>query len=122
MRRPAPGAPENALDNSSWRLTAINGSPARDDVAADIRFADGRMSGTLGCNRIGGSYVQDGDRLRFGPIMMTKMACPGPGGAQEDAALPILAEPLTVLFGDKMTLDLSAPDGRSLSFRRLDWD
>jgi heat shock protein HslJ len=34
-----------------------------------------RMGGFAGCNRYGGTYTLAGDSLRFGPVMMTKMAC-----------------------------------------------
>jgi membrane-bound inhibitor of C-type lysozyme len=33
------------------------------------------VAGSGGCNRIGGSYTLDGDRLKFGGFMATKMAC-----------------------------------------------
>jgi heat shock protein HslJ len=34
-----------------------------------------RIGGSGGCNRIAGSYTRDGDRLAFGPIASTQMAC-----------------------------------------------
>lgn len=37
---------------------------------------DGRLHGTDGCNRLIGSWEQDGDRVAFGAIASTMMACP----------------------------------------------
>ena len=57
-----------------------------------MRFdaAGGRLSGSGGCNRITGSYQLDGDRLTFGPIASTRMACPE-AMDQEQAFLKALA-------------------------------
>ena len=33
------------------------------------------MTGFSGCNRFSGSYTLNGDSLRFGPLVMTRMAC-----------------------------------------------
>ncbi len=39
--------------------------------------ADGlRVAGSDGCNRLSGSFEQDGDRLRFGRMASTRMSCP----------------------------------------------
>lgn len=49
-----------------------------------IQFgADGRVSGHAGCNRFGGSYSEDGGKLSFGPIAMTRMMCPPPDMERE---------------------------------------
>lgn len=37
---------------------------------------DGRLHGTDGCNRLIGSWEQDGDRISFGAVGSTMMACP----------------------------------------------
>jgi len=35
-----------------------------------------RVAGSGGCNRVSGRFEIDGDRLRFGPMVSTRMACP----------------------------------------------
>ena len=41
-----------------------------------IRFqADGRVSGTGGCNRFFGSYTLSGNKLSIGPLASTRMLC-----------------------------------------------
>jgi len=36
---------------------------------------DGTVTGTDGCNRITGTWEQDGDQVAFGPWATTRMAC-----------------------------------------------
>jgi heat shock protein HslJ len=44
---------------------------------AYVRFDHGKLSGSDGCNRFGGSYTVEGSRLSVGENMMsTMMACP----------------------------------------------
>ena len=112
-----------ALDRSEWTITAVNGAPAPTNVRTSISFAEGRVSGTVGCNRLNGPYTQERNLLRFGAIAMTRMACAGPGGEQERVVSGIMAQqPLTIRFGERMTMRWTAPDGSSIDWRRLDWD
>lgn len=37
---------------------------------------DGTLSGTDGCNRLSGSWEQDGEVITFGEVATTMMACP----------------------------------------------
>jgi heat shock protein HslJ len=52
--------------------------------------ADGRVSSTVGCNRIIGKPSLEGDRLRFGPMAAARMACPSPLDRLETAYMAAL--------------------------------
>jgi heat shock protein HslJ len=119
---PVSQPPGSALEASGWRITHIDGRPALADVQADLSFSDGRVSGTAGCNRLSGSYTQNRASLSFGQMAMTRMACMGPRGEQEDVVVAILNQPLTIRFGERMTMVWTAADGRTIELRRLDWD
>jgi putative lipoprotein len=76
--RPASGAVQ--LEGAYWKLTHLGESavPAFDPrrephliLAKDQQ----RVSGAGGCNRITGSYQLDGDKLSFGKMAATMMAC-----------------------------------------------
>jgi heat shock protein HslJ len=79
---PAPTAPAAALEGTEWRLVDIGGqpSPAGADSARHPGFrllAEGRkVQGSAGCNRMTGTYQLDGQKLKFGPLATTRMACP----------------------------------------------
>jgi heat shock protein HslJ len=80
---PAPASPAATdLTSHTWTLVALGdrSNPlGAGDKAPDLTFAaaESRASGFAGCNRFSGSYTVAGDSLHFGPLMSTKMACPG---------------------------------------------
>jgi heat shock protein HslJ len=53
-------------------------------------FANGKVTGSGGCNQFGGSYTQDGDALEIGEIVSTQMACGSKADAVERAYLAAL--------------------------------
>ena len=83
-----------------------------------LRFREGRIEGKAGCNGFGGPYTQDGERLQPGPLISTRMACPGPAMAHERRALGVLGDPVTLAWPDGDTLVVSR-DGESLTLKRL---
>jgi heat shock protein HslJ len=75
----------------AWLLEDLAGRGVVDGVQTTIAFeADGRVSGSGGCNRFTGSYSFAGGRLEFGPLASTKMMCPEPIITQEDEFLRAL--------------------------------
>jgi heat shock protein HslJ len=79
-----PDNPLGSLEGTSWNAVEVNGTAIAGDVAATERRpqlafgADGRVSGSDGCNRLTGPYtVKDSNGLAFGPLAGTRMACPG---------------------------------------------
>jgi putative lipoprotein len=79
---PAPEPVATAsLQDTYWKVMRIGGQAV---VVVDFKRephlilhpADSRVSGSGGCNRLVGSYSLDGDRLSFGQMAGTMMACP----------------------------------------------
>lgn len=73
------GAATGSLAGSRWVLQRLGSDalPAAPLVTLDFS-ADGRISGSDGCNRYGGSVTVDGDTIRIGrDLAGTLMACPG---------------------------------------------
>jgi heat shock protein HslJ len=65
--------------SGSWRIEAIANAAAFDSAQTQFEFLDdGRVSSTVGCNRILGKPVIDGARIAFGPMAATRRACFGP--------------------------------------------
>jgi len=69
-----------ALEGTYWKLTALEGAqlPSTDSKRTPYLTLDSksrRVSGFSGCNRVVGSYQVDGDRLTFGAMAGTRMAC-----------------------------------------------
>ncbi len=66
-----------------------------------------RLSGSGGCNRLLGRYELDGDRLGFGAVATTMMACPEPLMIRERAFIEAL-EATTAFRIEGETLELLA--------------
>ena len=52
-----------------------------------LKFEDGSVSGTNGCNTFSGNYQVVGESLKMGPIMATRMFCEGVDDSQFDDRL-----------------------------------
>ena len=70
------------LEGTSWRAVEVVGtpvpsqSPTGDGDPHLVFGADGRVSGSDGCNRLTGPYTVKGNGLTFGQLAGTMMACP----------------------------------------------
>ncbi len=90
----SPGLTE-ALENTYWKLTRLGDRPVivhndHREPHLVLQKEEGRAVATGGCNMAGGAYQLDGERLAFGDMMSTMMACPGLMD-QEHAFLQALA-------------------------------
>ena len=123
---PAPATPAGRLDAWHWYLAeAADADGNRIDALfgnagqpLQLDFKDGRVSVSGGCNRIGGSYEQDGGALRVGALAQTQMACPQPL-MDQDAAIGRVLEgelALATTDSDPPRLELTAADGSRLAF------
>ncbi|MBY0276883.1 META domain-containing protein [Candidatus Binatia bacterium] len=98
-----------ALEGTTWRLVSLPGHDAAFVAAVPdgvtLQFAAGALQVFAGCNRLRGGYTIDGDRVTFGPMAGTLMACPPPLGDVEKAVTRALTgtQRFTV-GGDELTL------------------
>ncbi len=116
MVGPAQAKPDEALTGTYWRVVAIDGSPVTPQpqkTEAHLVFkAEGqRVSGSTGCNRFTGTFEQTADGLRFSPLAVTKMACPPPLDALEQAFLQALSATTAGRISGN-TLELKDASGR----------
>lgn len=91
--RPAvPVASKISLLNTSWRVVEINGEkavflPGQKLDLSLVLAKGGQFSGSTGCNHLSGSYSLNADRLHFGSLLMTRIACSAQLMARERAFL-----------------------------------
>ncbi|GHU04519.1 hypothetical protein FACS1894158_04990 [Betaproteobacteria bacterium] len=82
-----------ALQDTDWVLTRLESQPVTTTKPAQLRLnAEGRVSGSGGCNRISGAYQLTGGQIAFSQVVSTKMACIGDVAATEDAFFKALAQ------------------------------
>jgi heat shock protein HslJ len=109
-----PAQAECGLVGTYWRAVAIDGNPVT--VESDKRephfvlSAEGRVSGSTGCNRLSGSFEQGADSFRFKQIITTKIGCPPPVQAMERAFLQVLGATTAVQISGN-TLELKDAGG-----------
>ncbi len=98
------------LTNTYWKLTELDGQPTVVGEAREphlrLRQDDSRADGSTGCNTFNGSFERDGDRLTFGRLVTTLMACTDPAlSRQEQRFLQVLASvDRAAAVGDRLTL------------------
>jgi uncharacterized lipoprotein YbaY len=101
-----------SLQGTRWALTHLGGQavpPAADPVGGPhlVLYSDGRMTGSDGCNPIiGGNYVFDRTRLRFGSFVEARRACSNLEG--RDLALRRALEAVTAWRVEGKLLELLA--------------
>jgi len=69
--------PEADITQGVWSISAIEDRPTLFPSRTELVFyPDGRMSASVGCNRLIGGYRRHGGILSFGRLASTMMACP----------------------------------------------
>ena len=69
--------------NDIWVLESINETPADEKnymkglPRLEINIKEMTFSGNGGCNSISGKLESKGDNIKFGPVISTRMMCPG---------------------------------------------
>ena len=113
----AANGPGSALAESEWRLLAIDGESTVRSESARLSFERNQLAASVGCNRLGGQYRIERDRLIAGPLTQTEMFCEGPVWAQEQALSALLVgAPEMRLAEQRLTL---VSRGHRAEFARL---
>jgi heat shock protein HslJ len=87
---PAPNAPA-PLWGTQWQLAALGAQAVMPQSRATLQFPEvGRVTGNGSCNRFSAAVTVRQDRLTFGDLASTKMACIGGAMAQETAYMAAL--------------------------------
>ena len=108
----------SGVAGTSWKLTSYGPAsapiPAVPGVETDLTFgANGQLSGRLGCNSMGGDYSVSGQKITFGSVFATQMACDEARMAQEDAAFQVLNNTVSFTVSGN-TLTITSADGKSI--------
>lgn len=103
-----------ALENTYWKLVRladgpVGSGPGQRAPHLVLRSQDHRVTGFTGCNQMAGAYTLDGQALRFGQMISTKMACLGGGMEMEGAFTAALQQVRGwSIPGDRLTLSDAA--------------
>jgi putative lipoprotein len=62
---------------TSWKLTALDGTPVAAGVASTLVISADRVGGNGGCNTFGGDLTTTPDGIDISQVFSTMMACDG---------------------------------------------
>jgi heat shock protein HslJ len=110
--------PDAPLEGTTWVVdTLIRDQTATSvpaGLSASLVFSDGRVAANTGCNRGNGSASIAADAITFGPMALTRMACPEPAMDLESFVTGVLeGEVAYTVDGDVLHL-LGAGGGLDL--------
>lgn len=108
-------SPLPSLAGSEW---GPEGADASDQFVAFK--TGGEVVGHGGCNQFFGTYDQSGDKLTFGPLAATRMACPN---LDEEQAFMSALQSARRIEATHLRLMMKGENGDPvLILRRRDWD
>jgi heat shock protein HslJ len=106
--------PPARLENTAWVVERLGERPPVGGTSLTLRFENGRVAGSDGCNRYGAPVTVRGPALEVSQQgMSTKMACP-PAVMQQAEAFQSALRNSRAFRLDGQRLRLLASDGRSL--------
>jgi heat shock protein HslJ len=110
-------AQSQGLAGTSWNVIGYNnGRQAVVSVLADTALtmtfaADGRVSGSAGCNNFMGTYTVSGSALQFGPAVATRKMCAVPGVMEQEQQFLKALETVATVRQEGNRAELRAADG-----------
>ncbi len=110
------------LLNDIWVLEAIHQTEVaeadydHERPRLEFQKAEGKVTGTTGCNQLMGTYTTQGNNIAFGPMALTKRACPG---NLEDQFIQALHEVSGFTIAN-LKLYLLSGSAEKLRFRKVD--
>lgn len=109
------------LSSGEWTLTEMDGRPVFSgaDVGRHFVLSFDRIGGVSGqaCNRLGGQYRLEGQRLLIGPIAMTEISCSEQIDRLEGRFLQIMSVPNQIQFTPDGNLLIGDPARPALRLR-----
>jgi heat shock protein HslJ len=108
-------AQQSAVTGIEWAAEEIAGQPVPPGVEVTLTLDGARAFGRSGCNRFTGEASLGSGTLRFGEVAGTRMACPPPAMAVEQAVHAAFERTrLFVIDGSRSKLRLMDEAGATL--------
>jgi putative lipoprotein len=112
-----PGLTDTAWQLEAWISGGEASTPVTDSLITLEFGADGRVAGTGGCNRYGGTYTAgDEDALTVSAVFSTRRACMGEGLMEQEQAYFAALESVTAYAISGGQLTITYGDGDQMVF------
>ncbi|MCB1021848.1 MAG: META domain-containing protein [Acidobacteria bacterium] len=103
------------LAGPAWRVEGIDGRGVVDNSQTTLEFgADGRLSGSTGCNQYSTTYGVNGDKLEIGQAAVTQRTCVTALNDQQARFLDVFRAIESYRMRPDGKLELLASDGRTI--------
>ncbi|MEJ5262331.1 MAG: copper resistance protein NlpE N-terminal domain-containing protein [Ignavibacterium sp.] len=108
--------------SGKWIMTEMNGvEPDNNNLMKglpvfEFKLTDKKFSGHAGCNNLASSIEVSGNRIRFGKLISTKMACPDM--SLEKKVTDLLNDNSLTFKIDDMNLTLESDSGVKMFFKK----
>lgn len=110
--------PPESLNDTAWTIIMMDQLPALLGIPTSLRFADGRVSGSGGCNSFGGAYVIKGSVIIFGELVATEMACAEKQMAQESKLFSLLRGEVNTRYTVEGDMILANKNGQRATLKQ----
>lgn len=113
-----PGAPGGSpsVDGRTFLSVEVTGATLVPGTRISLRFADGQVQATAGCNHLSAPYAWDGTTLVVTGMAGTEMGCDPARHAQDEWLAELLtSRPALTVEGDSLTVS-----GKDVTVRLLD--
>lgn len=111
--------PPTQLNGTRWRILSIAGRDVVPGGNTELAFADGRVSGSAGCNRLSGGFNSDGRRLTIQQMVSTRMACEPQLMAQEQRLLDLAGQSLAISMDARGRMVLTGNGSAQIVLERV---
>jgi heat shock protein HslJ len=107
------------IRGTQWHALDVNGVPLAGSRPLTLRLDGKSVAGNAGCNSFTGEYkMLREERIEFGALATTRMACEPAVMEQEGRYLSILGAAKSFSRYGNGNISIIAPDGRAVRFRR----
>jgi heat shock protein HslJ len=111
-------AQNESLTGRTWRVTGLNNGrqgvvSVLDGSSLTMEFAaDGKVTGSAGCNRFHAAYTHEGPKMSISAVAATRRTCVKPEGVMEQEHQLLKAlETVSTARAEGDRLELRAADG-----------
>jgi len=111
-----PASAARKIEGRDWRAQNVNDVAINGTQPLTLRLQGKQATGSAGCNSFSASYKIKAERIEFGPLTSTRMACEPALMEQETRFLAILAAARSYTRYGNGSLSLITPDGRAIRF------
>jgi heat shock protein HslJ len=76
-----------SIQSKKWSLADMNGAPQeKSPIWLEFDTTARRFNGNAGCNKVAGEYDLEGNKITFGKVISTRMACMDAGANERERA------------------------------------